>query len=671
MGTATIKVTQKDGGNYTFTQTSKDFEIIDKTDACSITYMTGDKVEKTVYTISGKTITQPFIVKEGYTIEGVFKDEDLAQAWDFDNDVVDGNITLHLKWKTNSHKVSFMIDGEAYGEAVTLDYGTEITYPVPDTKEGFTFSGWNPAPATMPDDDFTAEGTYQRNVLHITYTINGKEHQTFDVEYGTKITIINDPSNYGYTFSGWTPASLPSTMPNEDITVTGSFIPNKHTLVFYADGKDVKTEENVAYGTDITTLLPTKKYSQYIYTVPPTGITMPDFDISVNGHFDTRKHTITYMLDDDEYTTEEVEAGSIIALINNPTREGYTFSGWKSDYTEMPDEDITVTGSFARNKHQLTFKENDTELKTIEVTFGESVKDLIPTKKGYEYVPSTEIPETMPDKDLVIDGAFELITYKLVYYVNNIEYLTKEYHYGDEIIPEAEPVWPGYKFSGWTEIPATMPDDYYVVIGTFSVVTYLLTYSIDGEVYKTFNKTYNQPIDSIRVTDKEGYTFTGWTNYIDRMPEHDVTINGSRSVNKYTITYKVNGEIYKSVETVYGTEIVAEENPTREGYTFSGWDYIPTKMPDSDLIVSGTFTKKENGEPTPVANVTNADNTKVWSFNRTIFIETLPDTKYKITDINGRILTTSTTKSTHEEIQTNASGILIVTVGAKSFKVMN
>ncbi|MBR2887477.1 MAG: bacterial Ig-like domain-containing protein, partial [Bacteroidales bacterium] len=76
------------------------------------------------------------------------------------------------------------------------------------------------------------------------------------------------------------------------------------------------------------------------------------------------------------------------------------------------------------------------------------------------------------------------------------------------------------------------------------------------------------------------------------------------------------------------------------------------------------------GTTTPVSDVANSqDNVKVWSFNSTIYIETAPDTKYTIIDLNGRILKASTTKSTNEEIKINQSGIVVVVINGASYKL--
>ena len=39
-----------------------------------------------------------------------------------------------------------------------------------------------------------------------------------------------------------------------------------------------------------------------------------------------------------------------------------------------------------------------------------------------------------------------------------------------------------------------------------------------------------------------------------------------------------------------GAEIIPEEEPTKEGCTFSGWSEIPKTMPDHDVTITGTFT---------------------------------------------------------------------------------
>ena len=73
---------------------------------------------------------------------------------------------------------------------------------------------------------------------------------------------------------------------------------------------------------------------------------------------------------------------------------------------------------------------------------------------------------------------------------------------------------------------------------------------------------------------------------------------------------------------------------------------------------------------TPVSSVdNNGSNVKVWSFNSTIYIETLPDSQYKIIDLQGRTIKSATTKSSYEEVNINTSGIYVVIINGKYYKV--
>ncbi|MBO7598129.1 MAG: BspA family leucine-rich repeat surface protein [Bacteroidales bacterium] len=663
VGEGTVTVTAN--GNYVF-NASKTFAIIDKADAYSVTYKTGNEETKKVYVVKNSTTAEPSIIREGYSIEGFYQSAafDESTKWDFDN-TVNNNLTLYIKWIANKHKVSFELDGNPFDSEQTLDYGTAITYPEPEAREGYTFSGWNPAPATMPDEDFTAVGSYIKNVHTITYTIDGAEYLTKENEYDATIAIIDNPAaKVGYKFSGWTPSTLPATMPDEDIVVTGSYIPNKHKLVFNADGVAAKTIAEFAFGTDISTVIPQEAHKTYLFTEPPTGLLMPDYDLTVDGRFEINKYNIVYKLDGEIYTTIPTDAGSTIALIENPTRDGYTFSGWKSDYTEMPDEDITISGALVPNPHTITYKEEGKELTTINTVFGVDINTTLPQKQGYKYVPSEEIPATVPDNNLVIDGKFVAIDYTLAYYLDYEEYKTVTLHFGDQIAAEAVPEQTGYKFSGWVDLPETMPDKDLTIFGTYEKLTYTITF-MDGETKKSEQKlAFGDAIQQPSMTGKLGYTYV-WKNCPEYMPDEDLVIVGGYEANLHKITYMVCDTVFASVMVPYGSEITAIEGPATSGNEKFAWGFIPETMPDNDITVLGTIT-------TPVANIPeNAITAKVWSYNRTIYIETAPDTKYSIVDLQGRVITTSTTKSTHDEINIANTGLLIVIVNGQSFKVIN
>ena len=103
-------------------------------------------------------------------------------------------------------------------------------------------------------------------------------------------------------------------------------------------------------------------------------------------------------------------------------------------------------------------------------------------------------------------------------------------------------------------------------------ITYALTYVVDGEVYATDSIEYGAAITPIADPVKEGYTFSGWSEVPETMPASDVTISGTYTVNIYKVYYYVGDELVHTAEVAYGDtipEYVYE--PTVEGDVFFGW----------------------------------------------------------------------------------------------------
>lgn len=129
---------------------------------------------------------------------------------------------------------------------------------------------------------------------------------------------------------------------------------------------------------------------------------------------------------------------------------------------------------------------------------------------------------------------------------------------------------------------------------------YILTYKVDGKNYKSYKMKYGTKITPEASPTKEGYSFSGWSEIPGTMPAEDVTVKGSFTINKYKLVYKVDGANYKSYDVEYGASITPEAAPTKEGYTFSGWSEIPSTMPAMNVIVTGNF--KEITGIIPVIN---------------------------------------------------------------------
>lgn len=102
-----------------------------------------------------------------------------------------------------------------------------------------------------------------------------------------------------------------------------------------------------------------------------------------------------------------------------------------------------------------------------------------------------------------------------------------------------------------------------------------------------------------------GYTFGGWNkadgtawDYASDKVTDNITLYAKWAANTYTITFDTaGGSEIAPITQEYGTHITAPADPTREGYTFIGWDReIPTTMPAENITLKARW--KDIGKPT-------------------------------------------------------------------------
>ena len=70
-------------------------------------------------------------------------------------------------------------------------------------------------------------------------------------------------------------------------------------------------------------------------------------------------------------------------------------------------------------------------------------------------------------------------------------------------------------------------DFFFINENAFAPANYTLTYVVDGEVYQTVSIKEGKEITAIDAPAKEGYTFSGWSEIPETMPANDVIITGT------------------------------------------------------------------------------------------------------------------------------------------------
>ena len=384
-------------------------------------------------------------------------------------------------------------------------------------------------------------------------TINNGNVTEYTYGVGATLPTADDMTYTGYTFKGW--------YDNENLT-----------------GSPVTAISNTETGN--------KEYwakweiNQYTITVKPE-----------NGKADI---TITQ------------DYGTPITAPADPTRKGYTFKGWDKEIPKtMPAENMTVKAQWEINQYAITFDTNGgSEIAPITQDYGTKITTPAdPTRKGYTFKGwDKEIPKTMPAENMTVKAQWEINRYTITFDTaggSEIAPITQDY--GTNITAPANPTRKGYTFKGWDkEIPETMPAENITVKAQWEINQYTIAFDTNGgseiaPIKQDYGTNITAPADPTR----EGYTFIGWDRDIPEiMPAENITVTAQWEINRYTITFDTaGGSEIAPITQDYGTNITSPADPTREGYTFIGWDKaIPTTMPAENITVTAQW--KDSEKPT-------------------------------------------------------------------------
>lgn len=271
-------------------------------------------------------------------------------------------ITVGGSSSTPSYTITFDTRGGSQINGQTLLSGGKIVKPVDPTKSGYTFVKWSKdGNATFDFNtsiyaDTTLYAVWEVNRYNITFNSNGGSAvASQQIGYGGSVTKPEDPTKEGYTFSGWYTDQLFknaysfNTSVSSNLTLYAKWEAVQtvyHTVTFgsnggtFDDGTDVREVTQVA-GTEFTvpTAISRDGYTLASYS-NSHGTLKPgtEYDIDLlNGHtfyadWTALNHTISFVtLGGSSLDDQSVATGEKAAKPEDPTKEGYTFSGWYTD----------------------------------------------------------------------------------------------------------------------------------------------------------------------------------------------------------------------------------------------------------------------------------------------------------------------------------------------------
>ena len=326
-----------------------------------------------------------------------------------------------------------------------------------------------------------------------------------------------------------------------------------------------------------------------------------------------------------------MNAGSIVGC-STPNRltTGEAFHGGIYAFGPMANRDttgvITLTGGLIKNNGRYAI--NAAYMTTIYANGGEVYGEVHLNQAGKITCLAEDNGITAFKGKTVIGGTSSVnpshvdwgLFYGGLYIYGNttgviVTYKDGDSEYAKQVLPsgtlatrpDAPAATPGYTFGGWNKADGTAWDyasdkvtDNITLYAKWAANTYTITFdTAGGSEIAPITQDYGTVITAPEAPTREGYTFIGWDKEIPTtMPAENMTVTAQWEINQYTITFDTNGgsEIAPITQD-YGTAITAPANPTREGYTFIGWDReIPTTMPAENITLKAKW--KDIEKPT-------------------------------------------------------------------------
>ena len=653
------------------------FNVHEYTITYVIDELTTLKEAKEKYTIEDDDFDLVEPTKDGYTFVA-WKDVDNKAVTTIENGS-SGDITLTAEFEANTYTISFHGNGaDVTPTYKTVEYDAKYgELPTPE-RVGYRFAGWKLGDTTitsesdvkiLKDSDVYAEWTEDDYVI----TYKGLEGTNFDGDNNpnpksykitTEAQLLKNPEKTGYTFTGWTEAE--GETPKELVIIgggitgdkefTANFVANTYTVTFDANGGTASR--------DNTVVTYDAKYKEAKWAnATRTGYTFQGwFTDAVGGdrvkpsdkvkitepttlyaHWEINTFTISYELNGG---TLEIENQTNYTVedeftLNNPTKTGYTFTGWTGSNGDVPQIEVTIsnatgdknyTANFVANTYTVTFDANGGTPKESSrvVTYGGPLEDFKkPSRTGYEFkgwftaaeggdrVKGGDNKIVEFTEDITLYAHWEAVEYTITYLGLDGATLVEEnpttYTVEDEFALN-NPTKTGYTFTGWKDA------DDKVVTGikkgttgnqtftaTFEANEYVVTFNANGGICNTTakNVTYDSEYGELPTPTRNGYTFAGWFTAAEdgeRIQATDkvqiteaITLYAHWDVVSYNITYSgLDGATVDENPATYTieTETFTLNNPTKVGYKFVGWDDGSGNRQSKVTINKGTYGNK-------------------------------------------------------------------------------
>ncbi|NLO46344.1 MAG: hypothetical protein GX107_07625 [Clostridiales bacterium] len=617
----------------------------------NVSFSTG--VDGLIFDSIGVIFDSPYGVlpspsRTGYSFGGWYNDG--AKVTSESIVSTDGAHTLHAQWSAKQYTVSFNTGVEGLiCDPINVTFASQYTGLTTPVRTGYIFDGWylnsdivTPSSVVMTAGNHTLTAKWTAAVYTVSFTtgVDGLScdsiQVTFGLEYGSLPTI----SRIGYSFDGWkhgtsfvAAGDLVNVPNNHSLTavwsakvLTLSFITGDSSVV--CENKTVSYDS--AYGQ-----LPDPERTGYIFDgwfsgqtrITSETVVTATINHTLTAHWSARQYTVSFKSDGGSSAQDiSVTFGQQYGDLPNPVKTGHIFTGWHLDETTIINAFSTVstasdhelTAGWAPLVYQVSFITGTSSLSfnSITVTYHQAYGALpSPDRAGYIFngwkyggdTITSDIQVTAVEPHS-LTASWTARQYSVSFNADGGSSAsgitcTFDTKYGE--LPTT--TRPGYNFMGWYINNALITKDSIVetaqnhtLKAVWDCASYTVSFNTTVSEITCADKsvTFNSAYGTLPSPERTGHTLDGWfTSGEDKITAETVvtatqnhTLTAKWSINKYSISWVIDGVEAASSEFEFGATITSPPIPEREGF-IAYWDssVLPTKMPASSLTVCAIY----------------------------------------------------------------------------------
>lgn len=444
---------------------------------------------------------------------------------------------------------------------------------------------------------------YSRNQYTITYANTDLEPDTY--YYGATVSA-RTPEKAGYAFQGWE-EEVPSTMPAQNITLTAKWNENPADYTDYDIAVAAANAKKAEANYDKTYTEASRKALDAALAVDVSGKKYSEQSVvdaaakAINdavASLEVMTYNATFYVDGTEYRVVPTKVGEQIIAPENPTKEGFVFTGWDKEVGVMGTEDVSFNAQFSAG--EVSYKVETyvmdvngaygaADVKVVPATTGAAVSVDPEAREGFTVAADSVLSGTVAaDSSLVLKVYYSRNQYKLT--VDGAESMV---YYGAEL-NIAEPTKDHYTFAGWNvEVPATMPASDLTLVSQWTeegadytaydaAVKAAQAKKAEADYDKTYTAESRAALDAALAIDVANKKYSEQAD-VDAATAAINDAVKALELMTYTANFYVNGQLYEAVTAKVGEQIIAPKDPSVDGYNFNGWDPAVGTMGTEDV----------------------------------------------------------------------------------------